>query len=72
MCLGVPATVSLEALEVVREFGKIYAKQDTQTIKQTLKEWEYAKDGELKDTFRTEGNTDGRYLCSHRYGGGQH
>ena len=59
MCLGVPATASLEALEVeagvlpldlrreelaVREFGKIYAKQDTQPIKQALKEWEEARD----------------------------
>ena len=58
MCLGVPATASLEALEVeagvlpldlrreelaVREFGKIYAKQDTQPIKQALKEWEEAR-----------------------------
>ena len=58
MCLGVPATASLEALEVeagvlpldlrreelaVREFGKIYAEQDTQPIKQALKEWEEAR-----------------------------
>ena len=54
LCLGVPATASLEALEVeagvlpldlrreelaVREFGKICAKQDSQPIKQALLEW---------------------------------
>ena len=52
MCLGVPATASLEALQVeagvlpldlrreelaVREFGKICAKQDTQPIKKLRK-----------------------------------
>ncbi|MEW8546772.1 MAG: reverse transcriptase family protein, partial [Candidatus Thiodiazotropha sp.] len=55
ICLGVPATASLEALEVeagvlpldlrreelaIREFGKIYAKQDTQPVKQALQHWE--------------------------------
>ena len=87
MCLGVPATASLEALEVeagvlpldlrreelaVREFGKIYAKQDTQPIKQALKEWEEARDERTEryiSPFWQDGNTDGRYLCSHRYGG---
>ena len=59
MCLGVPATASLEALQVeagvlpldlrreelaVREFGKICAKRDTQTIKKALKEWEEARE----------------------------
>ena len=59
MCLGVPATASLEALQVeagvlpldlrreelaVREFGKICAKQDTQPIKKALKEWEEAQE----------------------------
>ena len=59
MCLGVPATASLEALQVeagvlpldlrreelaVREFGKICAKRDTQPIKKALKEWEEARE----------------------------
>ena len=55
MCLGIPITASLEAVEVeadvlpfdlrreelaVREFGKICTKRDTQPIKQALKVWE--------------------------------
>ena len=59
MCLGVPATAGLEALEVeagvlpldlsreelaVRDFGKICAKQDTQPIKQALQEWEHVQE----------------------------
>ena len=60
MCLGVPATASLEALQVeagvlpldlrreelaVREFGKICAKRDTQPVKKALKEWEETQEG---------------------------
>ena len=59
MCLGIPITASLEAVEVeagvlpldlrreelaVREFGKICAKRDTQPIKQALKVWEEARE----------------------------
>ena len=59
LCLGVPATASLEALQVeagvlpldlrreelaVREFGKICAKRDNQPIKKTLKDWEESQE----------------------------
>ena len=58
MCLGVPDTAGLEALEVeagvspldlrreehaIKEFGKICAKQHTQPIKQALQEWEHVQ-----------------------------
>ena len=59
MCLAVPGTASLEAVEVeagvlqldlrrrelaVREFGKICAKQGAQPIKQALVEWKEARE----------------------------
>ena len=59
MCLGIPITASLEAVEVeagvllldlrreelaVRELRKICAKRDTQPMKQALKVWEEARE----------------------------